>query len=249
MKYRILVCVLCAVLCMLSAMVVTAQTAKPKPKTPAKPAASTTQGPVLRNALDSFSYAMGMSLGSFCDQQGIDRVNTSMVLKGLGDASKEKTLLTPQQMNQVISGYLGQRKSANAAVAKAAGQKFLEENAKKSGVVTLASGLQYMVMKAGTDTVRPKLNDMVKCHYTGMLTNGTIFESSVQNGQPITFNLQGVIPGWTEALQLMTVGSKWKLFIPSDLGYGDQQAGQIPPGSTLIFGVELLEIVKEGEKE
>ena len=246
MKNRILVCVLCAVLCMLSAMVVTAQTSKPKPKTtPSKPTTSTTQAPALKTALDSFSYAMGMSLGSFCDQQGIDHINTSMVLKGLGDASKEKTLLTPQQMNQAITSYLNQRKSANASAAKAAGQKFLEANAKQPGVVTLPSGLQYMVMKAGTDTARPKISDQVKCHYTGMLIDGTVFESSVTNGQPITFNLEGVIPGWTEALQLMTVGSKWKLFIPSDLGYGDQQAGKIAPGSTLIFEVELLEIVKQ----
>lgn len=250
MKNRILVCVICAVLCMLSVMIVTAQTAKPKPKTPAKPATSNTQTPALKNSLDSFSYAMGMSLGNFCEQQGIDHINTSMVLKGLGDASKEKALLTPQQMNQVITGYMNQRKSAKSTAARAAGEKFLEANAKKPGVVTLPSGLQYTVLKAGTDTTRPKATAQVKCHYTGMLLDGTIFESSVTNGQPIVFNVGGVIAGWQEALQLMTVGSKWKLFIPADLAYGDQQAGpKIAPGSTLIFEIELLEIIKEGEKE
>lgn len=249
-KHRILVCVLCAVLCMLSAVLVTAQTAKPKPKTPAKPAATnTTKAPALKNALDSFSYAMGLSLGSFCDQQGIKSLNTSMVLKGLGDRTKTGTsaaLLTEEQMNQVIRGFLDKQKNAKASDARVAGEKFLADNAKKAGVVTTASGLQYMVLKAGTDTTHPTMNDQVRCHYVGTLINGTEFESSVRNGAPIVIGVNQVIAGWTEALQMMTPGSKWRLFIPADLAYGDQQAGpHITPGSTLIFDLELLEIVKQ----
>jgi FKBP-type peptidyl-prolyl cis-trans isomerase FklB len=240
MKYSILsICVLCSV-------IATAQnkSSATKPKPPVKSTTST--APVLRTALDSFSYAMGMNLGSFCNQQNIKSVNTSMLLKGLGDASKPgKALFTEQQMSQVISGYLGKRNAQKASVAKAAGEKFLAENAKKPGVVTLPSGLQYMVLKAGTDTTKPKITDQVKCHYEGTLIDGTEFESSVKNGEPVVFPVNGVIKGWIEALQLMNVGSKWRLFIPSHLAYGDNQAGpMIAPGSTLIFDVELLEIVK-----
>ena len=245
-KHRILVCVLCAVLCMLSAVLVTAQTTKPKPKTPAKPAtANTTKTPALKNALDSFSYAMGLSLGNFCDQQGIKSLNTSMVLKGLGDRSKTP-LLTEVEMNDVIKSFLDKQKSAKATNARAAGEKFLAANAKKAGVVTTASGLQYLVLKAGTETTHPTENDQVKCHYVGSLIDGTEFESSVKNGAPIVIGVNQVIAGWTEALKLMTPGSKWRLFIPADLAYGDQQAGpHISPGSTLIFDLELIEIVKQ----
>ncbi|HYE53869.1 MAG TPA: FKBP-type peptidyl-prolyl cis-trans isomerase [Chitinophagaceae bacterium] len=243
MKYRILFfCVLCSVMA-------TAQT-KPKPKTTpskstaAKSAASNT--PVLKTALDSFSYAMGMSVGNFCNQQGIASINTSMLLKGVGDGSKPgKALLNEQQMNQVISSYLGKRNAEKASAAKAAGEKFLAENAKKAGVVTLPSGMQYMVLKAGTDTTKPRITDKVKCHYHGTLLDGTVFDSSVDRGEPAVFGVNQVIQGWIEALQMMTVGSKWRLFVPSNLAYGDQQAGpHIAPGSTLIFDVELLEIVK-----
>jgi FKBP-type peptidyl-prolyl cis-trans isomerase FklB len=125
------------------------------------------------------------------------------------------------------------------------GQKFLAENAKRKGVVTTKSGLQYEVIKTGADSVKPKLNDKVKCHYHGTLINGTVFDSSVDRGEPMSFPVSGVIAGWTEALQLMTVGSKWKLYIPSELAYGDRQMGaSIPAGSTLIFLVEVLAIEK-----
>lgn len=245
MKYRILS------ICVLLSVCAAAQTKTTKPSA-TKPKTTTTNTvaankPVLRNALDSFSYAMGMSMGNFCNNQGIKSVNTSMVLKGLGDGSKPgKALLTEQQMNQVISAYLGKRNAEKAQVAKAAGERFLAENAKKAGVVTLASGLQYMVLKAGADTVKPKDSDKVRCHYRGTLIDGMEFESSYESGQPVEFGVSAVIPGWTEALKMMTVGSKWRLFIPSDLAYGDQQAGpKIAPGSTLIFDVELLEIIKQ----
>ena len=241
MKYRILLmCVLFSV----AAAAQTKPTTKPsttKPKAPTKPAATNT--PALRNALDSFSYAMGMSMGNFCEKQGIVKVNNAVLLKGLNDATGTgNALLTEQQMNQVIQAYLGRQNAEKASVARAAGKKFMEENAKKPGVVALESGLQYMVLKAGTDTVKPKLTDTVVCHYTGMQINGVEFESSLTSGQPAEFRLDEVIRGWTEALQLMTVGSKWRLFIPADLGYGDRQGTPFPPGSTLIFDVELIAI-------
>lgn len=222
----------------------------PKPKTTAsKPAATkpATAAPVLKNALDSFSYALGMSVGSFCNQQQITNVNTALLVKGVNDGTKpEKALMTEQQMSMVISNYLNKRNAEKTAAVKAEGKKFLEDNARKAGVVTLASGLQYQVLKAGTDTTKPKLTDTVRCHYTGMTIDGNVFESSVQNGQPVEFAVTGVIQGWIEALQMMTVGSKWRLFIPPDLGYGDQaRNAPFPPGSTLIFDVELLEIVNK----
>jgi FKBP-type peptidyl-prolyl cis-trans isomerase FklB len=130
-------------------------------------------------------------------------------------------------------------------VAKKAGEAFLAENKKKPGVVTLPSGLQYTIMKKGDGPI-PAAADTVRCHYHGTLIDGSVFDSSVERGQPAEFPVSGVIQGWVEALQLMPVGSKWKLFIPSNLAYGDNQMGpKIAPGSTLIFEVELLEIVKK----
>lgn len=243
MKYRILF------ICVMISVAAAAQT-KPsttKPKTPAKPATSNT--PALKTALDSFSYAMGMSMANFCDRQGIPKVNNSLVLQGLNSSSSKqsKPLLTEQQMNQIISSYLNKVNAEKANVAKAAGKKFLEENAKKPGVVTLASGLQYVVIKAGTDTTHPRVTDTVVCHYHGTLLNGRVFDSSVERGEPAEFRPDEVIRGWTEALQLMTVGSKWRLFVPSELAYGDRQAGpDIEPGSTLIFDLEILGVKKGG---
>lgn len=247
MKYRILlVCVLLSVMANAQTKSTSTKKTTSSKTTSSKPSTSnTSSAPVLKNALDSFSYAMGMSLGSFCNSQGIKSVNTSMILKGFGDGSKPgKALFTDQQVNQIIGNYVRRGAMEKASIAKADGEKFLADNAKKSGVVTLASGLQYVVLRAGTDTARPRLTDTVKVHYHGTLTNGNVFESSVERGQPITFVLTEVIPGWTEALQLMTPGSKWRLFIPSNLGYGDQTNGPIPGGSTLIFDVELLEIIR-----
>ena len=201
--------------------------------------------PVLKNALDSFSYAMGVSLGNFCNKQQVTDINTNMVLKGINDGrTGGKSLLTDQQVNTVISSYLSLQSKQRANANKLEGQKFFATNAKKPGVITTASGLQYEVLKTGSDTTRPKLTDKVKCHYHGTLLNGTIFDSSVDRGQPAEFFLTGVIPGWTEALRLMTVGSKWRLYIPSDIGYGDTGSGPIPPGATLVFDLELLGIVK-----
>lgn len=220
------------------------QATKPKSKPPVKKNPVTT-APAMKTGLDSVSYAIGMSLASFYKEQGITGINTAMVTRALNDAMGGKTtLLTEEQMNMSISNYLQQLKKEKAATARKAGEEFLATNKTKPGVVTLPSGLQYLVIKEGTGP-KPTLTDKVKCHYHGTLIDGTVFDSSVDRGQPIDFPVNGVIRGWVEALQLMPVGSKWKLFIPADLAYGDNQAGaKIAPGSTLIFDVELLDIVK-----
>jgi FKBP-type peptidyl-prolyl cis-trans isomerase FklB len=211
--------------------------AAPKKTTTAAPAA-----PVLKNSADSFSYAIGLSIASFYKAQGISNINNTLVLKALSDSKVDKPLLNEMQMNDCIVNYMQKARGAKADPNKKAGAAWLAENKKKPGVIALPSGLQYKVEKEGTGP-KPKLEDQVKVHYHGTLLDGTIFDSSVDRGQPITLGLKNVISGWTEALQLMPVGSKWKLFIPSDLAYGDNAAGKIPEGSTLIFDVELLEIV------
>ncbi|TAH03323.1 MAG: FKBP-type peptidyl-prolyl cis-trans isomerase [Sphingobacteriales bacterium] len=228
---------------LVSVTAATAQTKPaPKPKPVVKPAAA---APVLKSAIDSFSYSIGLSIANFYKQQGITKINTNMVSKAINDATaNKKTLLTEEEMNMSISNYLQKLKSEKSAANRKAGEDFLAENKKKPGVITLPSGLQYQIIKEGTGE-KPTVNDKVKCHYHGTLLNGTIFDSSVDRGQPIDFAVGGVIQGWVEALQLMPIGSKWKLFIPSNLAYGDNQAGpHIMPGSTLIFDVELIDIVK-----
>jgi FKBP-type peptidyl-prolyl cis-trans isomerase FklB len=184
-------------------------------------------------------------VANFYKQQNITDINTALVTKAIGDVTrKNKLLLDDQQANTVIVGYMQRVKSEKASGNKKAGEAFLAANKGKSGVISLPSGLQYTVLKEGTGP-KPALTDKVKCHYHGTLLDGKVFDSSVDRGQPIELKVNGVIPGWTEALQLMPVGSKWKLFVPSSLAYGDQQAGPlITPGSTLIFDVELLDIVK-----
>jgi FKBP-type peptidyl-prolyl cis-trans isomerase FklB len=178
--------------------------------------------------------------------QGFDKLNMAIFEKAINDVLQNKPLIiVDQALDQCIGEYQQKISSAKAGVAKAEGQKFLAANGKRAGVITTKSGLQYEIVKSGTDTAKPKLTDKVKCHYHGTLINGTVFDSSVDRGEPIVFDVNGVIAGWTEALQLMTVGSKWKLYIPSELAYGDRQAGpSIAPGSTLIFDVELIAIEK-----
>jgi len=208
-----------------------------------KVAPSATQ-PVLKTAVDSLSYALGMSAGAFYKQQGMSNLNTPLCSKGMNDALKSgKTLLNEQQANSVIMAFMQKESAAKAADNKKAGAEFLAANKNKPGVVTLPSGMQYMILQEGTGP-KPIATDKVKCHYEGSLIDGTVFESSIKNGQPVVFSVNGVISGWTEALLLMPVGSKWRLFIPSNLAYGDQGNQGIKPGATLIFDVQLLEIVK-----
>jgi FKBP-type peptidyl-prolyl cis-trans isomerase FklB len=199
----------------------------------------------LKNQTDSLSYSIGVMVASFYKQQGITNINEALVNKAITDKMKgDSTLLTEQQSNQVLMTFIEKAKSEKASVAKKQGAEFLAENKTKPGVVTTASGLQYIVLKEGTGP-KPTATDKVKCDYEGKLIDGTVFDSSVKQGKPIEFAVNGVIPGWTEALQLMKTGSKYRLFIPSSLAYGDQQMGpDIKPGSTLIFEVTLIDIVK-----
>ena len=183
-------------------------------------------------------------MAGFYREQGVKSINNNLVVKALNDVKNGKPLLDDSQINNIIVSFMTNMKSEKAQGAKKEGQAFLDSNKNNPGVVTLPSGLQYLVVTEGTGP-KPALTDKVKVHYQGTLINGKIFDSSIQRGEPIEFNVNGVIAGWTEALQLMPVGSKWKLFIPSDLGYGDNGAGaDIKPGATLIFDVELLDIVK-----
>jgi FKBP-type peptidyl-prolyl cis-trans isomerase FklB len=246
-KSSIIICTL------LFVMVAAAQQKKAPVKKTAAPGG--TAAPIKTSA-DSLSYAIGMSLASFYKQQGITNINTTLVNRAINDVMKTgKPCLTEEQMGTCINTYLSTKRmeksaterNANAGIIEAnhkVGNAFLAENKAKAGVVTTASGLQYEILKQG-DGPKPTINDKVKCHYTGVLINGKKFDSSVDRGEPAEFPVGGVIAGWTEALQLMTVGSKWKLYLPANLAYGDSQAGpDITPGSTLIFEVELLEIVK-----
>jgi FKBP-type peptidyl-prolyl cis-trans isomerase FklB len=213
-------------------------------QTKAKTPVQATSPVSLKNATDSLSYAIGISVASFYKEQGVNNVNVSLVSRAINDLLKsQKPLMSDQQCNTVIMTFMQKTRAEKATAAKKEGDIFLAQNKTKPGVVTLPSGLQYLVIKQG-DGPKPALTDKVKCHYHGTLIDGTVFDSSVERGQPIDFAVNGVIPGWTEALQLMPVGSKWRLFIPSSLGYGDQATGKIKAGSTLIFDVELLEIVK-----
>lgn len=224
--------------------------AQQKPRPVAKPAVTKgSAGTAMKTPVDSVSYALGLSLAQFYKQQGIKNINTSLITKAINDVMKGgKAQLTDEQMNMCITNYLQKMKSEKSSVAKKAGETFLANNKKNAGVVTLPSGLQYQVITQGTGP-KPAITDTVRCHYHGTLIDGTVFDSSVDRGQPAEFPVGGVIRGWVEALPLMNVGSKWKLFIPSDLAYGDNQAGPtIAPGSTLVFEVELLAIVNGAAK-
>lgn len=194
--------------------------------------------------MDKISYALGMNVAESLLQSGVADLNVDSFAKGLRSLLEGADLeVSKEEAGQILNAYFTELQSAQTEQAQAAGNEFLAENAKKDGVVTLESGLQYKVISEGNGA-KPAATDQVKCHYHGTLIDGTVFDSSVQRNQPATFPVNGVIKGWVEALQLMAVGSKWQLFIPSDLGYGAQGAGgSIPPHTTLIFEVELLEIV------
>jgi len=214
-------------------------------KSPATAVKAATSSNVLRNKLDSLSAAIGVSFSNSLTSQGISNINTDILTKTIQSSLKgEKTTFSSEEANKFIGEYFQKLTEEKGAVVKIEGEKFLEENKKKTGVTTTESGLQYSVIKMG-DGPKPTATDKVKTHYHGTLTNGTVFDSSVDRGEPVEFPVNGVIKGWTEALQLMPVGSKWKLFIPYSLAYGERAAGpQIPAYSALVFEVELLEIVK-----
>lgn len=220
-------------------------------KAPAKPAAkpaTTTPAPVLKNAKDSISYAIGLLDGGFFKQQGLSEINPQALGRGFDDVMKGKGLMTPEQADQLVRAELqrGARKKVQPNID--AGAKFLAENGKRPGVKTLPSGLQYEVIKEGTGTVHPSPADTIVMHYTGTTINGNKFESSRDRGQPLVYPLYKLIPGWVEGVHLMTAGAQYKLYIPYNLAYGEQGSGEaIPGGSTLIFDLELLD-VKKGQQ-
>lgn len=194
---------------------------------------------------DKVSYALGLSIGNNFQNSGIKDLQVEDFVQGLNDVLTEaKPALSYDEAKQVINDYFMKLQQEKLEINKKAGEEFLSINKHKAGVVELPSGLQYEVLKNGTGA-KPTANDKVKCHYHGTLINGQVFDSSVQRGEPAVFGVSQVIPGWVEALQLMPVGSKWRLFIPSNLAYGERGAGEaIEPNSTLIFDVELLDIEK-----
>jgi FKBP-type peptidyl-prolyl cis-trans isomerase FklB len=222
------------------ALQLNAQTKTPvKPKTTPKPAA-----PVLKTQLDSFSYAVGMSIALQYKEFGVKKLNTAVVMKAVNDVlANGKLPFSADQANYVLNDYINMLMEKQAAENIKAGQAWLAANKNKAGVFALPSGLQYLILKEGSGP-KPSLTDSITVHYHGTLTNGTVFESSVESGMPVKLRVDGVIPGWTEALLMMPVGSRWRLFIPSDLAYGNfsPPGSPIPPGSTLVFDVELLAI-------
>lgn len=196
-----------------------------------------------KKKMDKLSYALGMSMATSLANSGLSDINAKVFSKAVSDVlSKSELEMSPQEANEHIQVYFSKKQEEELKANTEAGLKFLEENAKKEGVVTLPSGLQYEVLQEGEGAI-PTESDRVKCHYHGTLIDGRVFDSSVERGQPAVFGVNQVIRGWVEALQLMPTGSKWRLFVPSDLAYGAQGAGDmIGPNSTLIFDVELLGI-------
>ena len=196
----------------------------------------------LKTQKDRTSYALGMDLANSLKKQSID-VDPALFSQGLRDVlGSSKTLLTEEEVRTILAALQTEVRNNMMTKIKQDGAAFLAQNKAKDGVVTLPSGLQYKILKAG-DGKKPGLDDTVVCHYKGTLIDGTEFDSSYKRNQPATFPVKGVIKGWTEALQLMPVGSQWQLVIPSDLAYGDRGAANvIPPYSTLVFEVELVSI-------
>lgn len=194
--------------------------------------------------MNKVSYALGLSIGQNFRASGFEEINLEDFLSGVRDVLEEgEPKMTYEEAKVVINEYFQEVRRKAVEQNQAAGEEFLKINGLKKGVVTLPSGLQYEILREGNGP-KPSLTDTVECHYHGTLINGQVFDSSMDRGQTATFPLQGVIKGWTEILQLMPVGSKWKVTIPADLAYGDRGAGEmIQPGSTLIFIIELISIV------
>ncbi len=194
--------------------------------------------------MEKISYALGLSIGNNILSTGIKNLAFEKLSKGIQDVLESKSQeITNQEAQEMLNSYFETLQNKISEQQEASGKEFLAENAKRESVVSLPSGLQYEIMVQGAGA-KPVATDSVKCHYHGTLIDGTVFDSSVQRGEPATFGVSQVISGWVEALQLMPIGSKWKLFIPSNLAYGTQGAGQhIGPNTTLVFEVELIDIV------
>ena len=193
--------------------------------------------------MEKVSYSLGINVATGVKAQGLDTIDANAVAKAFNDVFEGNELdISEEESMEVLQAYFGKLQAAAQAKANEAGNAYLTENAEKEGVITTESGLQYEVMTAGSGA-KPTADDQVTVHYHGMLTDGTVFDSSVDRGEPAQFGVTQVIPGWVEALQLMSVGDKWKLTIPSNLAYGDRGAGGlIGPNATLVFEVELIGI-------
>ena len=201
--------------------------------------------------MDKVSYALGLGIGRQLSDMGAQELNIDDFAQAIKDVIAGRELaIDNREAQQIVQDFFQaqekKQRAANAAkhqALKAEGEKYLAENAQKEGVITLPSGLQYQVLREGNGKT-PKATDSVRCHYEGMLIDGTLFDSSIQHGEPATFPLNAVIAGWTEGLQLMQEGAKFRFFIPYQLGYGERGAGgSIPPFAALVFDVELLEVV------
>lgn len=196
--------------------------------------------------MDKFSYAIGLGIGQNLLSMGAQGINVNDFAQAIKDVLDGKeTAISHNEAREIVNKYFEELEAKMNAANIEKGKSFLEENAKRPEVVTLPSGLQYEIIKEGNGK-KPEATDRVKCHYEGTLIDGTLFDSSIKRGQPATFGVSQVIPGWVEALQLMPEGAKWKLYIPSELAYGAQGAGEmIPPHSALVFEVELLKVLNK----
>jgi len=197
-----------------------------------------------KGQLEEFSYALGLSIANNLIQSKVKKVDTSIFSEAMQDIfTGKEAKLSSEEANAILKKYLEEQQNSEIGKNEEEGIKFLADNLKDKEVTETTSGLQYKILKQGTGE-KPSLSDKVKCHYEGTLIDGTVFDSSIKRNEPAIFPVNGVIKGWIEALQMMETGSKWKLFIPSDLAYGKNGAGNdIGPNSTLIFDVELLEIM------
>lgn len=204
---------------------------------------NTIKAQTLEESINNVSYAIGLDIAKSLQESGLDIINIEQLALAMQHLfNGEPTQISIADTKKVINDYFAAKGKIEAQAAIEMGERFLQENKKKEGVVVLPSGLQYMVITEGSGKT-PSLTSKVTTHYHGTLINGEVFDSSVQRNSPATFPVNGVIKGWTEALQLMKEGSKWRLFIPSELAYGDRGAGgSIGPGATLIFEVELIKI-------
>lgn len=197
----------------------------------------------LKSTNDSLSYFIGLDLGTSLAENDLSKLDLQLMMKGIQDQFDKKPLTDVNVARQFIQDEMQRMAEAKALVEKEAGIKFLEDNKKKEGVQTTATGLQYKVIKKG-DGIKPTATDTVEVHYHGTLPDGTVFDSSVERGEKVSFPLDQVIPGWTEGLQLMPIGSKYMFYIPENLAYGSRAMGEIKAYSTLIFEVELFNVSK-----
>lgn len=250
MQYKLMAPAMLVIGLLFSSNEASAQAKTQPPKTTANQATTktTTANPVqsvtLKSEKDSLAYSLGVNIGTAFKEQGIADINQEAFFKAIKETLAGKNSLSNEEAGAVIGSYFQKEFEKKNLVYKEEGEKFLSENKTKEGVVTTPSGLQYKIEKAGTGE-KPAASDQVKVHYHGTLVNGTVFDSSVDRGEPIELRVNGVIQGWQEVLQLMPAGSKWKVFIPYELAYGERGSGPvIPPMSALIFDIELLEIIK-----